>query len=122
MQSAVSNGARLGLGVKYCLRHSIGILLSLYDETPEVEATSSAGADLILQQFNEILFHLAIINDSSVSGLASFSRYGLSAALPIPAGMQLLRLGSPDVETIDRVMAGIVDDIQLLQKALQVRR
>ena len=119
IQSAVSNGARLGLGVKYCLRHSIGILLSLYDETPEVEATSSAGADLILQQFNEILFHLAIINDSSVSGLASFSRYGLSAALSIPAGMQLLRLGSPDVETIDTVMSGIVDDIQLLQKTLQ---
>ncbi|MCH1487440.1 MAG: Hpt domain-containing protein, partial [Pseudomonadales bacterium] len=119
IQSAVSNGARLGLGVKYCLRHSIGILLSLYDETPEVEATSSAGADLILQQFNEILFHLAIINDSSVSGLASFSRYGLSAALTIPAGMQLLRLGSPDVETIDTVMSGIVDDIQLLQKTLQ---
>ena len=39
----------------------------------------------------------------------------------LPAGMQLLRLGTPDVETIDRVMAGIVDDIQLLQKALQVR-
>jgi len=121
IESAVSNGARLGLGVKYCLQHSIGVLLSVYKETAEDESKPSPVADRMLQQFNEILFHLAIINDSSVSRLASFSRYGLSAALPIPAGMQLLRLGTPDVETIDRVMAGIVDDIQLLQKALQVR-
>jgi chemotaxis protein histidine kinase CheA/ActR/RegA family two-component response regulator len=120
IESAVSNGARLGLGVKYCLQYSIGVLLSVYKETAEDESVPSLGADRIRQQFNEILFNLAIINDSSVSRLASFSRYGLSAALPIPAGMQLLRLGTPDVETIDRVMAGIVDDIQLLQKILQV--
>ena len=119
VQSAVSNSTRLGLGMKYCLQHSIGVLLSVYRETADSEATPSAGADMILQQFNELLFHLAIINDSSVSGLALFSRYGLSAALPIPAGMLLLRLGSPDVETIDRVMAGFVDDLQLLQKTLQ---
>lgn len=124
INGALKNANRLPISAGQVISHSLN-LLSKAAQGTKVTKTSKKGkagfsADIWQQTFDELLFCAAITSDNSKSAETLFKKYNLSEAIKIDNINSMLRLGTPDIETVDIVLGGLIDDILVLQNALQM--
>ncbi|NNL10728.1 MAG: hypothetical protein HKO84_03075, partial [Pseudomonadales bacterium] len=113
------NGQRVSAGLKYCLMRTQTELqdcvkaLAAGDKPDNVETFGS--------MLEELLFFCAFyaLSQGDKSLYQKFKRYDLDAALKTSTSGVLFHLGTPDVETVDLVLSGLCEDLQVLQGALR---
>ena len=109
--AAQQNGKRLSLSVKYALWKVVDLL----QHTDRGQQYPEALTEVL----TELLFCVALNADNSESARLLYNKHSLANAINIDDTSKLLRLGTPDVETMDTVLGGLIEDIAVLQNALQ---
>lgn len=111
--TAYSDG-RISLSSKYVLVNSLQLLQQGLNNSSQGLAQPSS-AVLV----RELIFCIAIC-DSNLAALEAYKqKYGLLTALAVEHASQVLRLGTPDADTMDVVFEGLSRDLALLKRALE---
>lgn len=111
--TAFSDG-RISLSSKFVLANSLQLLQQSLNNSSQGLAQPSS-AVLV----RELIFCIAIC-DSDLAALEAYKqKYGLLTALAVEHASQVLRLGTPDADTMDVVFEGLSRDLALLKRALE---
>ena len=113
--AAAKGSSQLSLAAKYSLHGG----LSWLDQCFNSESVSEIDSKLTHQVLRELLFCIALY-DSDFDKVQAFKkRYRLLDALNIHHPSEVLRLGTPDAETMEIVFDSLLSDFVLLKNALE---
>jgi len=111
IMAASNSSSQLSLAAKYALGNGFVWLEQLGREQSDVDAE---------QVLRELLFCIALY-DSDNAAVQSFKQqHQLLEALNIHHPSEVLRLGTPDAETMDIVFESLLNDFVLLKNALEL--
>ncbi|MGB5324923.1 MAG: Hpt domain-containing protein [Pseudomonadales bacterium] len=117
LRAACEDGQRVSAGVKRCISRTITAMSRAVKAL--LEGASTGNAQQLGEALEELLFFCSTTGNQASVVSATFAHYGIQGAIKKSASGVLLRLGTPDVETIDLVLAGLFEDIERLQNALR---
>lgn len=117
MQAVTANSAYLSLSGKYAVAQAV------YALQRQLAGEDAADAETLQQQHllvaRQLLFAIAVCDSSQPNVQAFKDQYGLLSALSIQHASELLRLGTPDADTMEVVFDGICSDLGVLKIALE---
>lgn len=117
INAASKNSGQLSLAAKYSLQGGLAWLEQCFNINKE-KNIDAAKAEQVLR---ELLFCIALYDTDSEKVQQFKKQYQLLAALDIQHPSAVLRLGTPDAETMEIVFDSLISDLTVLKNSLEWR-
>ncbi|NNC54349.1 MAG: hypothetical protein HKO07_01365, partial [Pseudomonadales bacterium] len=119
LSASLGNGQRVSAGIKHCLMRTQTELFACVNSL--ASGTSPDNVETLGAMLEELLFfcafHAQLQGDKKIN--QTFKHYALDKAIKTSASGVIFQLGTPDVETVDLVLAGLCEDLASLQNDLR---
>ena len=115
INAASSGTGQLSLATKYTLNAALTYLESCFDE----KAVKNIDIEAAEQVTRQLLFCIALFDSDTKEVQAFKQQYQLLDALCIKHPSEVLRLGTPDAETMEIVFDSLLSDLTILKNSLE---
>ena len=117
--AAASGTGQLSLAAKYALHNGFVWLKQSSSDQADIAEPNRDDCQAAEQVLREILFCIALYDSDNAKVQAFKQQYHLLVALKIHHPSEVLRLGTPDAETMEIVFDSLLSDFVLLKRALE---